>query len=143
MSNVLWSEYCDALAPVAAKWGADGGFAVDRKNAEACWVAPLRGVTVTLTLRMGAGAMRPEVKVGSCSLPTGDAHLARRVMADAIETIERAEAALVEVSHYRVWFRDCPCCHCSGRGQSRGVTCKVCHGKGVRNEAADATGGDQ
>ena len=34
----------------------------------------------------------------------------------------------------RVWARDCPCGHCSGKGTSMGKPCKNCNGSGVLND---------
>ena len=136
MRNITWDEYIDRLSEVGAKWNADNGAEVSDRHPKLDWTCPLRSVTVSIRLantRSRDSSMVPECVVGSSSGLTGDAFKAHRVARAAIETLDKATAALCELDGLVVWLRDCPCDSCSGRGYDRWKTpCKVCDGTGKR-----------
>lgn len=137
-ADILLSEWRALLSTAAAGWCADGGAALDDYRAH--WTAPLGGVRVTVGLRTSDGAglarhMTPEVTIGQSGGMQRDAYQHARVLRDALATIDAATAVHTMLSGYRVYLRDCPCGHCSGRGRA---DCKVCGGTGLRQEVSDA-----
>ena len=80
--------------------------------------------------------MAPRVKCGSLTV-SSDPLSALAQMDEARRLILQAQRAVLKLANrgvHLVYFRDCPCDCCSGRGTSGGKTCSHCDGKGVRND---------
>lgn len=97
------------------------------------------GVTVRVGIRAQIeGYYAPEVVLGgSSALPIN--------LAGALAMMESNRATISAVQRVQVWLDrrlrwpeavhndgECPCDHCSGRGNHHGVACANCDGKGVR-----------
>ena len=129
--NLLGHEYDNALAEVAARWGADDGAIV--RNHEAHWTAALRGVSLTITLRQIDGrGLSPDLRIGSSGCLPLSPLAALAVLDDARATILRAVSAHTQLGSVVVWFDEAPCDKCSGRGTIRAAACAGCDGTGKR-----------
>ena len=134
--NRTFSEYESILAKVNNMVGAELSESKDRLIFSAAGISSYK-VTLELTSVNDRFKLVPQVRCGSLTT-SADPLSALAQMDEARNLIIRAQQALLMLANhgvYCVYFRDCPCDHCSGSGKgSRGENCKRCDGKGVRND---------
>ena len=134
--NRTFSEYQSILAKLNNEVGAELSESKDSLIFSPAGISSFK-VTLELTSANDRFKLVPQVRCGSLTT-SADPLSALAQMDVARKLILRAQRALLLLANhgvYCVYFKDCPCDYCSGSGKgSRGVDCKHCGGKGVRND---------